>query len=270
MRRSSGRELADVVLDVRGDDRVVVVDLGVVDDPGERKRVELQHELRSRRVLGDVDERRRGRLQLRDEVAGEPAGARARIRDRLLALVQGLGGRERAAGGEAEAPVRIALERGQVVEERRPLRLLLALDVLDGAGLAGDLRDDLLGALRLLEPGLLTGGRVLVVRPDRIEPEPLVARVEARVDEPVRLGDEGLDLALAGDDDRERRGLDAAQRDDAADPRAAADGRGAGRVHADEPVGLGARSGGRLERLQLHLRDGAARSRRGSPTSSSS
>ena len=249
MRRSSGENVADVVLDVRGDDRVVVVDLRVVDDPGERKRVELQHELRSRRVLGDVDEGRRGRLQLRDEVAGEPAGARARIRDRLLALVQGLGGRERAARGEAEPPVRVALERGQVVEERRPLRLLLALDVLDGAGLAGDLRDDLLGALGLLEPGLLTRRRVLVVRPDRVEPETLVARVEARVDEPVRLRDEGLDLALAGDDDRERRGLHAAQRDDAADPRAAADGRGAGRVHADEPVCFGARSGGRLERL---------------------
>ena len=37
MRRSSGENSLDVVLDVGGDDRVVVADLCVVHDPGERK-----------------------------------------------------------------------------------------------------------------------------------------------------------------------------------------------------------------------------------------
>jgi len=45
------------------------------------------------------------------------------------------------------------------------------------------------------------------------------------VHEPVRLRDERLNLALAADDDRERRRLDAAERDDPADPGAAADRR---------------------------------------------
>ena len=153
-----GRELADVVLDVGGDDRVVVTDLCVVHDPGERKRVEPEHELRRGRVLGDVDERPRRRLQLWDEVAGKPAGARARVRDRLLALVQGLRGLQGSPRGEPEAAVRIALKRRQVVEERRALGLLLALEVVDGPRLAGNLLDDLFGALGLLEPGLLAVG----------------------------------------------------------------------------------------------------------------
>ena len=37
MRRSSGENAVDVVLDVGGDDRVVVGDLRVVDDPAERQ-----------------------------------------------------------------------------------------------------------------------------------------------------------------------------------------------------------------------------------------
>src|SRR5262249_56091630 len=72
--------------------------------------------------------------------------------------------------------------------------------------------------------------------------------------EPVRLRRERLDLALALDDHRERRRLDAAERDDAADPGAAAEGRGSGRVHADEPVGLAARAGRVLETDHLVAR----------------
>jgi hypothetical protein len=71
------------------------------------------------------------------------------------------------------------------------------------------------------------------------------------VHEPVRLRDEGLDLAFALDHQRQRRGLHAAERDDAADPGAAANRGGAGGVHADEPVGLGAGARRRLERAQL-------------------
>jgi hypothetical protein len=66
---------------------------------------------------------------------------------------------------------------------------LASLDRLDDPVPPGHFRGDLLGALAVLEPHLVA-----------FEPEALVARVEARVDEPVRLGDEGLDLTLALDD----------------------------------------------------------------------
>src|SRR3712207_7533742 len=54
---------------------------------------------------------------------------------------------------------------------------------LDAAGLALDPLDDLVGALAVLEARLLA-----------LEPQALVARVERSVHEPVRLGDERLDL----------------------------------------------------------------------------
>src|SRR5439155_27126088 len=86
------------------------------------------------------------------------------------------------------------------------------------------------------------------------EPESLVRRLEGGVDEAVRLRDEGLNLPLALDDHRERRCLDATQRDDTADPRPPAYRRGAGRVHADEPIRLGTRARCFLERLHLPAR----------------
>src|SRR5262249_29134219 len=94
-------------------------------------------------------------------------------------------------------------------------------------------------------------GAVLDPRLVALEPEALVGRLEAGMDEPVRLGDERLDLALAADDHRERRRLDAAERDDAAGPGTAADRRRRGPGHADHPGGLGARAGRGLERLEL-------------------
>ena len=103
-----GREALNLVLDVGGDDRVVVVDAGVVHDPAERKLVGPEHEAGGRRILADRLQRGGGRLQLRDEVAGKKARGSTRVRDRLLVLVQGLGCLQRAARGEPEAPVRSA------------------------------------------------------------------------------------------------------------------------------------------------------------------
>src|SRR5205085_9462183 len=162
------------VLDVGGDDRVVVVDARVVDDAAERELLEAEHVARAGRVLGDRKERLGGRLELRDEVAGEEARRGARVRDRLLALVERLRGLKRAARGEAEAAVRVALERGEAVEERRPRGLLLALDRLDLAVLAGDALDDLVGACAFLDPRLVA-----------LEPEAVVRRLEGGADEPV-------------------------------------------------------------------------------------
>ena len=79
----------------------------------------------------------------------------------------------------------------------------------------------------------------------------LVDRVERRVDDPVGLRLEIADLLLAAGEDRQRRGLHAAERDRAVKRGAQPDRRRAGGVHPDDPVGLGARARGRLEQRQL-------------------
>ena len=70
----------------------------------------------------------------------------ARIGQHLVPLVERLRERQRHARGEAEAAVGLALQAGQVVEQRRELRRRLGL--LGGdAGLAVAGGDDRLGAL---------------------------------------------------------------------------------------------------------------------------
>ena len=120
------------------------------------------------------------------------------------------------------------MERREVVQQRCALGLFLPFDLLDGPVLSGDFRDDPVGALEVAEDPRLVS----------FEPDALVGRLERSVDEPVRLGDERLDLALPLDDHRERRCLHTAERHDAADPSAAANRRGARGVHPDEPVGF--------------------------------
>ena len=78
--------------------------------------------------------------------------------------------------------------------------------------------------------------------------------LELGVNEPVGLGDEGADLFLASRQDRQRRGLDATERNGAVKRRAQADCRRAGGVHSDDPVGFGARAGGLLEQRELTCR----------------
>ena len=137
MRRSSSESLSSVVRRVRRDDRVVVADLVVGDDALQRQQVEaldvggggLVVARRAADVAGDG-------LQLGDHVARQKARARPRIGEHLVLLVAALGGGERAAGGEAEAAVGLALQRREVVEQRRLLGALLALELGDLAGLA--------------------------------------------------------------------------------------------------------------------------------------
>ena len=97
------------------------------------------------RVLALLADQLGGRLDLAGHVAGQEAGARARIGERLVLLVEPLGGGERAPGREAEARVGLALERGEVVQERRALLLGRLLQLGDRAGLAAHGRDDRLG-----------------------------------------------------------------------------------------------------------------------------
>src|SRR5205807_4634545 len=98
-------------------------------------------------------------------------------------LVQRLRGLQGAARGEAVAPVRVTLERREVVEQRCALGLFLPLDLLDGPVLSGDLRADPVRAFEVAEDPRLVS----------FEPDALVGRLERSVDEPVRLGDERLD-----------------------------------------------------------------------------
>ena len=187
----------------------------------------------------------------------------------FLLLVERLRRLQRAARREAEAAVRVALERREVVEERRALgRCSLRSTDSTVPVLPATLAT--ISSRRARPPRCrLLAGRGPCRRPPG-RTKALVARVEGRVNEPVRLGDEGLDLALAADDDRQRRRLHPAERDDAADP---ARGRGSSRRasrscrRASRP-----RSGrARPARAARAARRGAgARSPRGSPASSSS
>src|SRR5438132_6911916 len=127
-----------------------------------------------------------------------------RVGARLLAFVERLRRLQRAPRREPEAAVGVALQRGQIVEERCGLRLLLALDRLDRAVLAAHALGDRARAVGSLDAGLIA-----------LEPEAAIARVEGRVDEPIRLRDECLDLPLPADDHRKGRRLDASERDDA-------------------------------------------------------
>ncbi len=176
-------------------------------------------------------------------------------------LVQALGRLQGARGGEPVAAVGVALQAREVVEQRRPRLALGALDRLDGRVGARDGGRDRLGALALggavvlaLEPAAGVGARPLEAEPG--------------VDLEVRLGLERVDLDVAAHDQRERRRLHPAERDDAAE-RAAAHGRCAGGVHADQPVGLGARPGGRLRGSASRRRRAGSRSPRRSRPSSS-
>ena len=236
---------------------MVVLDALVVDDAAERELVQAGHVGRARGVaLLAADESRR-RLDLADHVRGQEARVRARVGDRLVLLVELLRRRERPPRAEAEERVCMALERGEVVEELRRLALLLLLELRDRAGLPGRLLDDRLG-LVLLDP-----------LPAQVAPavEPLAGRGEAGLDEPVRLGDERPDLQLAADDERERRRLHAAERDGAVEGGAQADGGGARRVHADQPVRFRARAGRLLSSASRLRRGGARRPPRWRPSS---
>ena len=220
---------------------MVVLDALVVDDAPERELLQAGDVFGSLGVAVVAPYVGRGRLDLADHVRGEEARARARVRDRLVLLVEPLRRGERPPRGEAEEGVRIPLERRQVVEELRRLALGLLLQLRDRARLPGCLGDDR-RRLVLLDP-----------LPSEIAPavQALTAGREARLDEPVGLRGEGADLELPPDDQREGRRLHPAQGDGAVEGRAQADRGRARRVHADEPVRLGARPRRLLE--QVHL-----------------
>ena len=122
---------------------------------------------------------------------------------------------------------------------------LLACDRGDGAGLATHGIDDALGygcvdkaAFRIktrLGFGRFEGGR-----------EAAGIILEACLEEKVVHGHEGLDLPIPLDDERERRRLDTAKRENSIGMAGflAKNGHGAAGVHADQPIRLRAGTGG--------------------------
>jgi hypothetical protein len=129
--------------------------------------------------------------------------------------------------------------------ELRLLALLLLLELRDLARLTGDGLDDR-GPLRLRREPLAAQVAARVVA--------LPGRLEVGLDQPVGLGLERPDLLLAARDQRQRRRLHAAEADRAVERGAQPDAGGAGGVHPDHPVRLGARARRRLERLHLLAR----------------
>ena len=215
------------------DDGVVVGHLGVVDDLAQRQLVEPDHE------AGGVGVHRGGgahasgdRLELGDHVAGQVARVGTRVGQHLVLVVQRLRGRQGPRRREPEAPVGLALQGRQVVEEGGLLGLRLGLEGLDDGGLVVDGLDDRIGRCGCRQ----AGGRALVPHADV---PGAGRRRERRGDLPVVLGDERLDRQVAIGDQRKRRCLDAAERQHLAG-RAGFGRRGAGGVHADQPVGLAA------------------------------
>ena len=229
---------------------MVVGDLGVVDHAAERQRVQPGHVGRGARVLALAADQLGGRLDLGGHVAGQEARVGARVGERLVLLVEPLRGRERAPGGEAEARVGLALERREVVEERRALLLGRLLELGDRAVLAAHGGDDRLRLGGRLQARLGAGVVAAGVAPAGRS----AGRLEERVDEPVGLGLERADLLLAPRDQRQRRRLHAPERDGAVERRAQPDRGGARGVHADDPVGLGARPRGLLEPREVVAR----------------
>ena len=255
-----GFELVQVLgRNERGDDREVIGDLRVVEDPlvGPHPLL-LQHFSREHAVELRVGKRLHRRLHGADVVLRQRARIRARVGERLVFLIERLREGQGRAGGEPEAAVGLALQRRQVVEQRgalcRGLRLLGHL-----AGLAGTFRGDRV-RLRLVPQALGAGvGVVLGLRPPLVEPASRIlagAGAERAEDFPIAARPERTDLLLPLDHDGERRRLHAADGRQLKPAGLRVERRHRPRaVDPDEPIGLGAADGGVSERA--HLRVGA-------------
>ena len=120
----------------RRDDRVVVGHLLVVDHPPERQHVQPGHVGGGARVLALAADQLGDRLDLADHVGGDVPRVGARVGEGLVLLVEPLGGAKRATRREPEAGRCLALQRGQVVEQRRAVLALGLVELGDGTDLA--------------------------------------------------------------------------------------------------------------------------------------
>jgi hypothetical protein len=173
-----------------------------------------------------------------------------------VALVQALRERKRGLGAEAELAVGLALQAGQVKEQRAGLRAGLAFFV-HAARLAAHRVGN--GARLWLRPEAVGAGfGVFAFLPLRVEPLAGVVaglRGKARVHFPVVAAHEAADFFFALDHERERGRLHAAHGGQKEAAVARVERRHRARaVDAHEPVGLGAAARGLRQALHLRVR----------------
>ena len=240
-----------------GDDGEVIGDLLVIEDAAELREMRavvsaaLEHGVgvfgNVEVAVGDVAHRF---ADVAEVIFRQVAGIGPRIGEDLVLFIKRLGDLKGALGGKRG----LALEGGEVVELRGDLGLRFFL-FGDDAGLAFAAGLDGLGG-GLLPDAFGSGKRgVFVLFPGLVDPLAGVFAgldAEAAVDLEIRSGPEGLDFRLAGGEDGERGGLDAAGGGDVESAVAGVEaGEGAGGVEADEPVRLRAALGGVGEGFHL-------------------
>ena len=124
----------------RWHDGKVIADLRVVEDAFVRMHPALlENFFRERTVAREVAQRVERLLDRGDVIFRQRARVRSRVGQHLVLFVERLGQSERVLRAETEASVRLALERRQVVKQRRHLRRGLAF-LGDDPGLAEALR----------------------------------------------------------------------------------------------------------------------------------
>ena len=142
-------------------------------------------------------------------VVRQVAGIRSWIGQHLELLIQGLRDLQGAAGAEAEAVAGLALQAGQIVEQRRDLTRRLG-DFGDDAGLADATGDDGFGLLLVPDTLGLLVFVVLVLLELLIEPATIVtSALDAKEPMHFKIGawHEGGDGILTLGEDRKGRSL---------------------------------------------------------------
>ena len=234
------------------DDRKVVGNLGIVEDAFVRADPLVGENLFDVWLVRFVEFLHRGgnRAQI---IFGQRARVGPRISQHLVLLIQCLRDRQRGFRREPEARVAVALQTGQIVEQRRELGRSPAF-FLHHAGLALAFRAYRVGAPgfpQALSPDIDIF-RLLVLAEFFVEPAPAIFAGFARegcVNLEVITRHELLDLLLALDQDGERRRLHAADGRQMESPRFGIERRHrARRIDADKPVGLGAANRGVRQR----------------------
>ncbi|MCY1524630.1 hypothetical protein D9M68_595730 [compost metagenome] len=173
-----------------------------------------------------------------------------------MAFVQGLGQRQRGLGRKTEAAVGLALQGRQVVQGRRHLgRRLGFLGDVAGLVAAGG-HHALRGGLRP-QARFALFGVALVFLEVGVDPAAFIQAGgghELRAHFPVVARHEAADALFALGHDGQRGGLHPADRRlEEAAVLAVEGGHGARAVDAHQPVGFGARTGGRFQRLELDV-----------------
>ena len=241
-----GLDLVEVLgLVWRGNNGKVVGDFGVVENALVRLHPFLLQDLVREHSILRVHERFQRAVHRRDIVLGQGARISSRIGKHLVPFVKGLRDLQSRGRGKSEAGVGVALQAGQIIQQRRKTCGRFAL-LGDDAGLAFAFGADRFGfGLVPNAFGTEVGTLVLLgLLEILVEPAADVFAslgTERTQHFPIILEDEALNLFFAIDHDGEGRGLHATDGGEK-EPAALRIERGhcACDIDADQPIGLGA------------------------------